>query len=72
MGKLGKGDGKKGAGKGLPQGAKTHTTTEPKKPICYNWNQKRECSSTNCTFEHICWFCEKSNHRGCEHNWRQS
>ena len=73
-GKGSKGDGKgaKGAkgGKaefGPPAGAKW-VTTVGEKPICFKWNANKACVRSPCNFEHVCWICEKSNHRGCEHN----
>jgi hypothetical protein len=60
--------GTKGTGKGtvigqvppppaLPQGAKDYTSDN--KPLCRNYN-KGTCTRTNCRFQHLCWFCEKS------------
>ena len=68
-GPKGGGKGDKGGKSGLPDGAKWRTTVGDK-PICFKWNTNKTCPKDPCTFEHVCWICEKTNHRGCEHRAR--
>ena len=55
----GKGKGKKGA---LPKGMRARTDDD--EMVCYSWNQNRPCKSSACTMKHVCWFCNKPDHRG--------
>ena len=70
----GKGDGKgsKGGGKGgkdnnggRPAGSVSETTAG--EPICWNWNRPHGCRNQSCTRKHVCWFCQKADHNGCNH-----
>ena len=72
--------GSKGQGKGgkngkdgkhdLPPGS--HLQTRAGDNICINWTKGRDCSRPDCSYKHVCWFCFKDNHRGCEHRSNQS
>ena len=59
----------KGKGKGgkeeLPPGAKAATAN--RESICFGWNKTGNCNRPGCTFLHICWFCEKTEHPGKDH-----
>ena len=65
----GKNKGDKGAGgvwDNLPAGAKLKTSVGDKS-ICIKWNQNKDCARDPCNFVHVCYFCEKDNHKGCNH-----
>ena len=62
--------GKKGGADSLPTGSKLKTPAGD--GICINWNKNKDCANANCSYKHVCWFCFKDNHRGCERRFTQS
>ena len=58
------GGGGKGQGKmNLPDGA-VRTNPNTTCQLCYGWNLGNACSKTPCNFEHACWFCFDTTHKG--------
>ena len=65
---VGRGKGKKGAGKGKNTKAfRSHAATKTGEPICFRFNQADGCTIPNCKFKHVCSHCFDVNHNfiGC-------